>query len=84
MNKLSNAQMEYLKEYNNSVYVYIIELVDKETPKMIILSNYTFDYVPPKCPKCLNSILNYGQKYCDDCGQRLDYPNDDDNQLKLL
>jgi predicted amidophosphoribosyltransferase len=60
------------------------ELVEKETPKMVIIAKYSGTYIPPKCSVCGNSILNYGQHYCEDCGHKLDYPNEDENQMRLL
>ena len=51
----------------------VISILEKKVPKMVVYTDYAHDYVPPKCPNCYNSILDYGQKYCEDCGQKLEY-----------
>ena len=57
-----------LKEDNETVLALkaLQELVDKETPKKVIRG------IPSCCPSCKWRTSMY-QKYCDDCGQKLDW-----------
>lgn len=47
---------------------YLQELVDKETPmKVVDKSGSGF------CPKCKEELTRYGDCYCGNCGQKLDW-----------
>ena len=53
----------------------IEKLVERDTPKKIeIGTSHNFKY--PICPNCkieLNEYYKYANKYCKECGQRLDW-----------
>lgn len=59
------------------------ELADKETPKKPIKFKYKLLY-GWACPHCANDISNNRKrkhqdiKYCPNCGQKLDWSEDDD------
>lgn len=55
------------------------ELVDKETPKKPIRFIYKFYVSPYKCPVCKTIPHTCTQKYCDECGQKLDWSGEDEN-----
>ena len=70
INENSNCtelEMHEFKLYEKSKedYKAIEELVERATPKEII-----YDYM---CPKCQNICETENQKYCDNCGQALDW-----------
>lgn len=49
------------------------ELVDKATPKKPIRFIDKFYVSPYKCPVCKTIPHTGNQKYCDECGQALDW-----------
>ena len=51
----------------------IQELVDKETPKKPIRFKNSIYISLPKCPICKTIPHTGNQKYCDECGQKLDW-----------
>jgi len=61
------------------------ELIMKATRMKPIHQEYKHDYIPPLCPACGYSLLDYGQHYCDDCGQKLDWtePLEGQGELEL-
>ena len=74
MSKYEKARFIVGDKLNSIVETnYINELFQRATPKKVIYTNYKHDYIPPKCGSCDHSILDYGQKFCDNCGQRLQY-----------
>lgn len=54
------------------------ELVDKETPKKVVVDELCWD--DKACPSCKNSFLRKGKldgcNYCPNCGQKLDWKNE--------
>lgn len=53
----------------------INELVEKATPKKPkLLNDICDDFF--KCPEC-DVLIHYHQRYCDRCGQRIDWSEDD-------
>ena len=52
------------------------ELVDKATPKKPIRFKDKFYISLPKCPVCKTIPHTGNQKYCDECGQKLDWSED--------
>jgi hypothetical protein len=60
------------------LYVMMFDVVEentsnKETPKKVDTSVYGMF----KCPTCANPFLDQREKYCCDCGQKLDWGKDD-------
>lgn len=55
------------------------ELVEREIPKKVVWnyrskSNNVVKSLTPHCPKCNELVWrNTNKKYCDDCGQHLDW-----------
>ena len=84
MNKYQEAfvKIKYITNYdirafddNNEEIKLIQELVDKATPKKPIDNSWSFS-----CPNCENlEVINngVGYKYCKNCGQALDWSEDD-------
>lgn len=80
INKMCNCDA---KEYINTLQ----ELVDKSTPKKIIIKDIKCSYIKfriycPTCGKIVDRTNNpYGNmldvKYCDQCGQKLDWSDED-------
>lgn len=52
------------------------ELVDKATPKKPVRFIDKFYISLPKCPICRTIPHTCTQKYCDECGQALDWSDD--------
>lgn len=54
---------------------YLISLVERDTPKKVELRTaYGFEF--PICPSCkieLNEYCKYANKFCKECGQRLEW-----------
>jgi transcription initiation factor IIE alpha subunit len=86
MNKYQEAFDYYWKVYNEHHlgmlarhYIDILqELVDKATPKKTIRFIDKFYVSPYKCPVCKTIPHTVYQKYCDECGQALDWSDEDD------
>ena len=55
------------------------ELLDKDTPKKPVRFKDKFYISAPKCPICKTIPHTGNQKYCDECGQKLDW-NDENDQ----
>lgn len=51
---------------------------EKETPKKPLRFKDKFYISPPKCPICKTIPHTGNQKYCDECGQKLDWSDEDD------
>ena len=53
-------------------------LIERDTPKAVVKSDWESSegktYTSYKCPECDNSIAK-SDKFCDQCGQRLDRDN---------
>lgn len=56
----------------------IQELVDKATPKKPIRFKNSIYMSNPKCPICKTIPHTGNQKYCDECGQALDWSDIED------
>ena len=56
------------------------KLVDKATPKKpIIINSPSYGYIEFECPNCHHITLsNFRRLYCGECGQKLDWGEDDD------
>lgn len=91
MNKYQKSLNTLRKEYlnNESKECDILqELVDKSTPKKIVIKDSKGSYIKfkiycPTCGKIVDRTNNpYGNmldiKYCDQCGQRLDWSDEYD------
>lgn len=52
--------------------------IDKATPKKPLRFKDKFYISPPKCPICKTIPHTGNQKYCDECGQKLDWSDEDD------
>lgn len=51
---------------------------EKETPKKPLRFKDKFYISLPKCPICKTIPHTGNQKYCDECGQKLDWSDEDD------
>lgn len=74
------------KDEPRKYYILLQHLVDKEKSKKVLnfKCNSYFDElenpiytIRANCP-CCNNLLNKKQSYCDDCGQALDWSEEDD------
>ena len=57
-------------------YKLLKELVEKATPKKPIKETGRWDLIFYKCPTCSKNLgwsYDSKAKYCDDCGQRIDW-----------
>lgn len=61
----------------------IQELVDKATPKKPIRFKNSVYISNPKCPICKTTPHTGNQKYCDECGQALDWSDEKPRDLEL-
>lgn len=61
---------------HNEVVDMAIEALKKQVPKRYESHNEKF-YTYVRCGTCY-TILNCGQKYCDNCGQAIDWSEDDE------
>ena len=81
--RIGEPKIMYLvKQLKRKEYALIKELVDKETPKPIIVKTYMSachdiygDYLRTKelCSNCKKEIDYSTYKYCPHCGQKLDW-----------
>lgn len=53
------------------------KLKDKETPKKPIRFKNSVYISTPKCPLCKTTPHTGNQKYCDECGQALDWSDEE-------
>lgn len=58
------------------------ELVDKATPKKPIRFKNSVYISNPKCPICKTTPHIGNQKYCDECGQALDWSDEKPRDLE--
>lgn len=67
-------------KYTLSIYQQIKTILeaweDKETPKKPERFISKFHVSPPKCPVCKTIPHTCTQKYCDECGQKLDWSDE--------
>ena len=56
---------------SKEVVNYLIELVEKDTPKKVEISTLAYYQLCPNCKTELNKYFE--NKYCKECGQRLDW-----------
>lgn len=67
----------FMIDSNNKYDMKILEILNKQVPKKPIKDCY-FD-IPNVCPVCGQEFgFNSGFKYCENCGQALDWSEDDD------
>lgn len=90
MNKYQEALDKIAKHTNNPRSMYfnlganepkkyldlLQELVDKETPKKVLRYKSQVYISLPKCPICKTIPHTCTQKYCDECGQALDWSDE--------
>lgn len=65
----------YYEKYKINPVVVLQKLVDKEKP-MLVTDIHVDEFYCPKChAEITHDISNYGArpKYCEECGQRLDW-----------
>ena len=60
--------------YEESIVSNAIELLKEQQPKKPV-----YDCPLIRCPRCKNSI-NVIQKYCDECGQAIDWSKDGEQE----
>jgi transposase len=66
------------KEYEEAKQT-IKELVNKATPKKPIVLRSPSDYIAFECPNCHHTThSNFRRLYCGECGQKIDWGEDDD------
>lgn len=79
---MSDGKSVY-KSYTDSYSIFfkdiatLQELVDKATPKKPVRFKDKFYISPPKCPVCKTIPHTCTQKYCDECGQALDWEQEE-------
>lgn len=64
-----------LDDYYKESFDTLQELVDKETPKKV--KPFPNSFYIKTCPNC-SSTLETKRNYCDNCGQRLDWGDEDE------
>lgn len=70
----------YEEDYNHDKYLEhkknLRELIDKATPKKPIRFKNSIYISNPKCPICQTIPHTGNQKYCVECGQKLDWSDE--------
>ena len=65
---------EHVEQFKEA-YRIAIEALEKQTPRKSVLTFKSNEYLIARshcCPVCKSSIIEY-QKFCDECGQKLDW-----------
>lgn len=71
---LDNANLELLYFHLDNIE----ELVDKATPKKPIIIPNNMNLLAYRCPVCVKrTYTNFRRNYCSECGQALDWSEDD-------
>lgn len=76
-NFIENNYDEAFKMLYNKQFKLLQELVDKATPKKPIRFKNSVYISNPKCPICKTIPHTGNQKYCDECGQALDWSDEE-------
>lgn len=75
---LKGAGANLIEPYNSQVIEIFSKLVERDAPKKVKEGRTAF-FTFPICPNCKEELNEYYKnKYCKDCGQRLDWSEYDE------